>query len=50
MVGKVKDLLGSPSMGLYAIAVVCAITAVLIAWGLPRKIRFRDVVVARGQN
>jgi D-galactonate transporter len=40
MVGRVKDLTGSASMGLYAIAVVCAVAALLIAWGLPKKIHF----------
>lgn len=42
MVGKVKDVTGSASMGLYAIALVCAVAAALIAWGLPRKIYFRE--------
>ncbi|MFM0653571.1 MFS transporter [Paraburkholderia sediminicola] len=46
MVGKVKDLTGSASMGLYAIALVCALAATLIAWGLPRRIYFRDLDVA----
>lgn len=42
MVGKVKDVTGSASMGLYAIALVCILTAVLIAYALPQRIRFRD--------
>jgi Sugar phosphate permease len=42
MVGKVKDMTGSASMGLYTIAITCAVTAVLIAYGIPKKIRFRD--------
>lgn len=40
MVGRVKDLTGSASMGLYAIAAVCGVAALLIAWGLPRDIHF----------
>ena len=40
MVGRVKDLTGSASMGLYAIAGICGLAALLIAWGLPRKIHF----------
>ncbi|MDB5979049.1 MAG: major facilitator superfamily 1 [Pseudomonas sp.] len=40
MVGRVKDLTGSASMGLYAIAAVCGVAALLIAWGLPREIHF----------
>lgn len=40
MVGRVKDLTGSASMGLYAIAAVCGVAALLIAWGLPRAIHF----------
>jgi nitrate/nitrite transporter NarK len=43
MVGKVKDVTGSASMGLYVIALACGVTAVLIAWVLPRRIGFRDV-------
>ena len=50
MVGKVKDMLGSASMGLYAIAVVCIFTAALIAWAMPHKIRFRDAGTARGER
>lgn len=42
MVGKVKDVTGNASMGLYAIALACAVTALLIAYALPRNIRFRD--------
>jgi MFS family permease len=42
MVGKVKDVTGSASMGLYVIALACGVTAVLIAWVLPRRIGFRD--------
>ena len=46
MVGKVKDVTGNASMGLYVIALACGVTAILIAYALPRKIRFRDSVVA----
>jgi MFS family permease len=42
MVGRVKDLTGSASMGLYAIAGVCGVAAVMIAWGLPRAIHFNE--------
>lgn len=42
MVGKVKDITGSASMGLYVIAAVCLVTALLIIFALPRKISFRD--------
>ena len=42
MVGRVKDLTHSASGGLYAIAAVCLLSAVLIAWCLPRKLYFRD--------
>src|SRR5690606_25300676 len=42
MVGKVKEVTGSASMGLYTIALTCAVTALLIAYAMPRKIRFRD--------
>ncbi len=45
MVGKVKDVTGSASMGLYTIALVCVFTAVLIAFAIPHKIRFRDADV-----
>jgi MFS family permease len=47
MVGKVKDVTGNASMGLYVIALACGVTAVLIAYALPRKIRFRDSVVVK---
>jgi MFS family permease len=42
MVGKVKDVTGSASMGLYVIALACGATAVLVAWVLPHRIGFRD--------
>lgn len=42
MVGLVKDATGSASMALYAIAGVCAVSAVLIMWCLPRKLYLRD--------
>ncbi len=42
MVGKVKDITGSASMGLYVIAAVCLVTVFLIVFALPDKINFRD--------
>ena len=42
-VGLIIDSTGSASIGLYAIGAVCAVTGVLIAWGIPRRFRFRDV-------
>ena len=42
MVGKVKDVTGSASMGLYMIALVCVATALLIAFAMPASLRFRD--------
>ncbi len=52
MVGKVKDVTGSASMGLYVIALACVITAILIICAIPHNIRFRDTVVRRiaGEN
>lgn len=47
MVGKVKEVTGSASMGLYTIALTCAVTALLIAYAIPRNIRFRDVGAQR---
>lgn len=37
MVGKVRDVTGSASIGLYAIAAVCVVAAIIVAWGLPRR-------------
>ncbi|CDY75186.1 Nitrate/nitrite transporter [Caballeronia glathei] len=42
MVGKVKTMTGSATPGLYAIAVACLLGAVLILWGLPRRLYFRE--------
>ena len=42
MVGKVKDLTGSTTMALYAVAAMCIVAAVLIVWGLPRRLYFRE--------
>lgn len=38
MVGKVLDLTGSATMGLYAISIACVIAFLLIAWGLPKRL------------
>lgn len=37
MVGKVKDLTGSATWGLYAIAIACVAASILAAWGLPKR-------------
>jgi len=42
MVGKVQTVTGSATPGLYAIAVACLLGAVLILWGLPRRLYFRE--------
>jgi MFS family permease len=42
MVGKVKTLTGSATPGLYAIAFACLLGALLIVWGLPRRLYFRE--------
>lgn len=42
MVGKVKDVTGSATLGLYAIAAGCFIAFVLIAWGLPKRLYFKE--------
>lgn len=47
MVGKVKDVSGSASMGLYVIALACVVTAILVICAIPHNIRFRDTVVRR---
>ena len=41
MVGKVKDLTGSATYGLYAVAAGCFVAFVLIAWGLPKRLYFK---------
>jgi MFS family permease len=48
MVGVVKDSTGSAAAGLFAIAAVCGLSAVLIMWCLPRKLYFRDRAVLEG--
>lgn len=42
MVGKVKDVTGSASYGLYAIAALCFLAFLLLAWGLPKRLYFRE--------
>ncbi|SDV47261.1 MFS transporter [Chitinasiproducens palmae] len=42
MVGKVKVLTGSATLGLYAIAVSCVLAFVLAAWGLPKRFYLRN--------
>ena len=37
MVGKIKDMTGQTTWGLYAIAIACVVAAVIVAWGLPRR-------------
>jgi MFS family permease len=42
MVGLVKDATGSADAALYAIAGVCALSAVLIVWCLPKRVYDQD--------
>ncbi|CAN5235521.1 MFS transporter [soil metagenome] len=42
MVGKVKDTTGSATLGLYAVAAGCVLAFVLIAWGLPKRLYFKE--------
>ncbi|WP_166360122.1 MFS transporter [Pseudomonas akapageensis] len=42
MVGRIKDLTGSTTPALYVIAVTGLITAALLLWGLPERLRTRD--------
>lgn len=42
MVGKVRDTTGSATLGLYAIAAACFLAFVLIAWGLPKRLYFKE--------
>lgn len=44
MVGKVKDVTGSASMGLYTLAAALAISFVVIAWCLPKRYYVRTKV------
>lgn len=42
MVGKVKEATGSTTFGLYVIAGACLIGTLLILWGLPKRLYFRE--------
>jgi nitrate/nitrite transporter NarK len=42
LVGKVKMMTGSATPGLYTIAFACLLGAVLILWGLPKRLYFRE--------
>ncbi|MBP0599856.1 MFS transporter [Herbaspirillum sp. LeCh32-8] len=42
MVGKIRDITGSPAIGLYVVALECAVGAALLLWALPRRIYFRE--------
>jgi len=42
MVGKVKDVTGSATLGLYAIAAGCFVAFALIAWGIPKRLYFKE--------
>jgi len=44
MVGKIKVLTGSASLGLYTVAVECLLCAILLLWALPKRIYFREQV------
>ena len=44
MVGKVTDLTGSPTGGLYAIAVMSILAALIILIALPRELAAKDKV------
>jgi MFS family permease len=43
MVGRIRDLTGSTTPALYLIAVTGLITAALLLWGLPERLRTKDV-------
>jgi len=43
MVGKIKDVTGQTTWGLYAIAIACVVAAIIIAWGLPKRFYQRSV-------
>lgn len=43
MVGKIKDVTGQTTWGLYAIATACVVATVIIAWGLPKRFYQRSV-------
>jgi len=44
MVGKIRDVTGSASLGLYVVALECLLGAALLLWALPKKIYFREPV------
>lgn len=44
MVGKVKDVTGSASMGLYALAGALFVSFIIIAWCLPKRYYVRTIV------
>ena len=44
MVGKIRDVTGSASLGLYVVALECLLGAALLLWALPRRIYFREPV------
>lgn len=43
MVGRIRDLTGSTTPALYLIAATSLITAALLLWGLPQRLRSRDL-------
>jgi MFS family permease len=43
MVGRIRDLTGSTTPALYIIAATCLITAALLLWGLPERLRTKDL-------
>ncbi|AKZ62649.1 MFS transporter permease [Herbaspirillum hiltneri N3] len=42
MVGKIRDITGSASLGLYVVALECLVGAALLLWALPKRIYFRE--------
>jgi len=44
MVGKIRDVTGSASLGLYVVALECLLGAALLLWALPKRIYFREPV------
>jgi len=42
MVGKIRDITGSASLGLYVVALECLLGAALLLWALPKRIYFRE--------
>ncbi|MNF95515.1 putative tartrate transporter [compost metagenome] len=43
MVGRIRDLTGSTTPALYIIAATGLVTAALLLWGLPERLRTRDL-------